>query len=64
VDSQAIQRGYQINNPQYYQSGYPAGQGVGYSPTSAGVAVTAGGSSNTVLLLLAAAVLVYVLMKR
>lgn len=64
VDSQAIQRGYQINNPQYYQSGYPAGQGVGYTPTSAGNPVTAGGSTSSILLLLVGAVLLYLVLKK
>lgn len=67
VDSQAIQRGYQINNPQYYQSGYPAGQGVGYySPTTAGQGVSASltGSSNTMIYLVLAGVVLYFLMKK
>jgi hypothetical protein len=55
VDSQAIQSGYQINNPQYFQSGYPAGVGVSYTPTSAGQGAPAMASSSTTLLLLVAA---------
>ncbi len=65
VDSQAIQRGYQINNPQYFQSGYPAGQGVGYTPVSAGAGVTAGpSSSNTLIYLLIGGVLLYLVLKK
>jgi hypothetical protein len=66
VDSQAIQNGYQINNPQYYQSGYPAGVGATYTPTSAGVgAPVAGGlSSNTLLLLVAAAAVLFFALKK
>lgn len=36
VDSQAIQRGYTINNPQYYNAGYPGGVGTPYGPSPAG----------------------------
>lgn len=66
VDSQAIQNGYQINNPQYYQAGYPAGQGVTYTPTNAGQgnAASAGLSSNTVLLLVAAAAVLFFALKK
>jgi hypothetical protein len=64
VDSQAIQRGYQINNPQYFQSGYPAGQGVGYAPTAAGQGVTAAASTNSLLILAIAGVVLYFLMKK
>jgi hypothetical protein len=65
VDSQAIQNGYQINNPQYYQSGYPAGQGVSYTPTSAGQASTPiAGSSSTVMLLLVGAVVLFFVLKK
>jgi hypothetical protein len=66
VDSQAIQRGYQINNPQYFQSGYPAGQGVGYAPTSAGSGVSASlsGSSNGLLYLLIGGAVLFFLLKK
>lgn len=64
VDSQAIQRGYQINNPQYFQSGYPAGQASVYSPTTAGQSVSLGGSSSTMLLLLAGAVVLFLVLKK
>lgn len=66
VDSQAIQNGYQINNPQYFQSGYPAGQGVSYTPTQAGLGApaAAGLSSNSVLLLLAGAVVLFFALKK
>jgi hypothetical protein len=64
VDSQAIQNGYQINNPQYYQAGYPAGAGVSYTPTSAGQGVAAGGmSTNTLLLIVAAAAVLFFALK-
>jgi hypothetical protein len=65
TDSQAIQAGYQINNPQYFQSGYPAGAGVSYTPTSAGQAppATAGISSNSVLLLVVAAAVLFFALK-
>lgn len=59
TDSQAIQRGYQINDPRYYQSGYPAGVGVPYGATPAGAGVAVTSSSRTLLLvvIVAAAVL-------
>lgn len=65
VDSQAIQNGYQINNPQYYQSGYPAGVGVSYAPSTAGVgaAASSGVSSSTLLLLIAAAAVLFFALK-
>jgi hypothetical protein len=63
VDSQAIQRGYQINNPQYFQSGYPAGQGVGYMPSSAGVGYSTSSSSSTALLLIAGALVLFFALK-
>jgi len=64
VDSQAIQRGYQINNPVYYQSGYPAGVGTGYAPSNAGASVRVGASSNGLLLLLIGGALLFLLMKK
>lgn len=54
TDSQAIQRGYQINDPRYYQSGYPAGVGVPYGATPAGAGVALSASSNKTLLIVAA----------
>ena len=54
TDGQAIQRGYQINDPRYYQSGYPAGVGVPYGATPAGAGVSVSASSNKTLLILAA----------
>ncbi len=50
VDSQAIQRGYQINDPRYYQSGYPAGVSVPYGATPAGAGVAVSASSTRTLL--------------
>lgn len=64
VDSQAIQNGYQINNPQYFQSGYPAGQGVGYTPSSAGQGQGVASSSNTLLLIVAAAAVLFFALKK
>lgn len=65
VDSQAIQRGYQINNPQYFQSGYPAGRGVTYSSLSAGApGPAAGGGSNTLLLVAVAAVVLFLVLRK
>jgi hypothetical protein len=64
VDSQAIQRGYQINNPQYFQSGYPAGVGAVYAPSQAGTGNTApAASSNMTLLLLVGAAVLYFALK-
>jgi hypothetical protein len=64
TDSQAIQNGYTINNPQYFQAGYPAGTGVTYTPSNAGAPVSAGGpSSNTVLLIVAAAAVLFFALK-
>jgi hypothetical protein len=54
TDSQAIQRGYQINDPRYYQSGYPAGVSVPYGATPAGAGVAVTSSSRTVLLVVVA----------
>lgn len=65
VDSQAIQSGYAINNPQYYSGGYPAGVGNTYTPVNAGAPVTAlGGSSKTLLLVIAAAVVIFLIAKK
>lgn len=63
TDSQAIQAGYTINNPQYYNAGYPAGGSVAYAPTSAGapVAASSGTSSSTLLLIAGALVLFFAL---
>lgn len=54
TDSQAIQRGYQINDPRYYQSGYPAGVSLPYGATPAGAGVAAPSSSNNMLLIVLA----------
>ncbi len=64
VDSQAIQRGYQINNPVYYQSGYPAGVGSGYAPTNAGTGVGVTASSNGLLYLLIGGALLWLILKK
>lgn len=65
TDSQAIQAGYQINNPQYFQSGYPAGVGTVYSPTAAGAGVSVTASSNRTLLIIGViAVVALLLLKR
>ncbi len=39
VDSQAIQRGYSINNPQYYAAGYPGGVSNTYGATPQGASI-------------------------
>jgi hypothetical protein len=59
TDSQAIQRGYQINDPRYYQSGYPGGVGTPYgaTPAGAGVAVTASSQKTLLFVVVVAAVL-------
>ncbi len=64
TDSQAIQRGYQINDPRYYQSGYPAGVGAGYMPTQAGAGVALSSSSSGLLWLLVGGGLLLFLSKR
>jgi hypothetical protein len=64
VDGQAIQAGYQINDPRYYQSGYPAGVGIGYSPYQAGVSVQAQTGSKGLLLLGIGVLALFLLMKR
>lgn len=64
TDSQAIQRGYQINDPRYYQSGYPAGVGVPYGATPAGAGVALSASGNKTLLLVVVAVVVVFLLKK
>lgn len=60
TDSQAIQRGYQINDPRYYQSGYPAGVSVPYGATPAGAGVAVSASSNKTLLVVGVVVLLLV----
>lgn len=52
VDSQAIQRGYQINDPRYFNAGYPGGVGTIYRPATQGVGVMASGSISPLTLLL------------
>src|SRR5258708_414064 len=64
TDSQAIQRGYQINDPRYYQSGYPAGVGTLYTPTPAGAGVAVSASSNKTLLLVGVGILALFLFMR
>jgi hypothetical protein len=46
TDSQAIQRGYQINDPRYFQGGYPAGVSNVYGATPAGASVAVGGTTG------------------
>jgi hypothetical protein len=64
TDSQAIQRGYQINDPRYYQSGYPAGVGVQYTPSAAGAGVSVSASSNKTLLLIVVAAAAFLLLRK
>lgn len=66
VDSQAIQKGYTINNPQYYQAGYPGGVGLPYGSAPAGsglIAPPAASASSGLLLLVAIVVIAFVAMK-
>lgn len=65
VDSQAIQRGYQINDPRYYQAGYPAGVSLpyGYQQQGASVAVSSNSNNGSMLLLLIVAVVAVALLK-
>lgn len=64
TDSQAIQRGYQINDPRYYQSGYPAGVSVPYGATPAGAGVAVSASGNKTLLLVVIVVAAVLLLKK
>lgn len=64
VDSQAIQRGYQINDPRYFQSGYPAGVSLPYGATPQGASVAVSASGNKWIGLALAAVVVYFLLKK
>lgn len=65
VDSQAIQNGYSINDPRYYQSGYPGGVSTPYGPTFSGQPVSAvANSSNSGLLLIGLIVVGAVLLLR
>jgi hypothetical protein len=69
-DSQAIQRGYQINNPQYFQSGYLAGQAVPYASQPMGQpgalvpGAAASSSTSTLILLVLAGVILYAVLKK
>lgn len=64
TDGQAIQRGYQINDPRYFQSGYPAGIGFPYGATPQGAGVAVSASSSRTLLLLGVVVIAFLLLKR
>jgi hypothetical protein len=64
TDSQAIQRGYQINDPRYYQSGYPAGVGTVYGATPAGAGVAVSASSSKLLLIVVVVAAAFLLLKR
>jgi len=64
TDSQAIQRGYQINDPRYYQSGYPAGVGIPYGATPAGAGVAISANSNKTLLVVLLVVVAVVALKK
>lgn len=65
TDSQAIQRGYTISNPRYFQSGYPGGVSNPYAaaPQGAGVVAAPPSSGNGLLLLLIVGVVVFALAK-
>lgn len=64
TDSQAIQRGYQINDPRYFQSGYPAGVSIPYGATPAGAGVAVSASSGKTLLIVAVAVVALLLIAK
>ncbi len=64
TDSQAIQRGYQINDPRYYQAGYPAGVSVPYGATPAGAGVVVSASSNKLLLVVIVAAAAFLLLRK
>lgn len=64
VDSQAIQRGYQINDPRYFQSGYPAGVGYVYNPTNAGGSVRLSSSSSSLLWLVIGGALLFLIARK
>ncbi len=64
VDGQAIQRGYQINDPRYFQSGYPAGVGYSYAPASAGAGVRLSSSSSGLLWLIIGGALLFLVLKK
>lgn len=64
VDSQAIQRGYQINDPRYYQSGYPAGVSLPYGATPAGASVAVTANGNRTLLIVLAIAAAYLLLRK
>lgn len=64
VDSQAIQRGYQINDPRYYQSGYPAGVSLPYGATPAGASVAVSANGNKTLLIVLAIAAAYLLLRK
>jgi hypothetical protein len=68
VDSQAIQRGYQINNPQYYAGGYPGGVSNPYGATPAGASIVppggALGSSSSLMLLLVIGLVAFVALRK
>jgi len=63
TDSQAIQRGYQINDPRYFQSGYPAGVSLPYGATPAGASVAVSASGNKTVLLVVIVVAAVLLLK-
>lgn len=63
TDSQAIQRGYQINDPRYFQGGYPAGVSNVYGATPAGASVAVSASGNKTLLLVVIVVAAVLLLK-
>jgi len=69
TDSQAIQRGYTIQNPRYYQGGYPGGVGTPYATGPQGASIVAPGplsgaaGGSTLLLLLVLGVVFIALAK-
>lgn len=67
VDSQAIQRGYQIQNPVYYNAGVPGGQPAPYVPVLSGAPASASlvpSSSNSLLLILGVVVVAALIFRK
>ncbi|HZT04340.1 MAG TPA: hypothetical protein VFA39_18985 [Steroidobacteraceae bacterium] len=67
VDSQAIQKGYQIQNPVYYNAGVPGGQPAPYAPLLSGAPAGASlipSSSSSLLLILGVVVVAALIFRK
>lgn len=64
VDSQAVQNGYTINDPRYFQAGYPAGYGTPYGQLPAGAGVSLKASGSNVWLLVGLGLVAFLLLRR